>query len=118
VVVLMLLTIFHRLNDGLGVTVNCEVTFELDVVVVLVATTVAVNSLSLSLFFIWIFSGVEGMVVVLSLLGWVGVLGFLPLFVIGGAMMWLLPGSLIHIGAIVGLKKLVIGEFLSVFVPI
>jgi len=122
VAVLALLTLFHGLNDGLGVAVDWEVAFKLGVVVILVATAVAVDSSLLSLLFILFIlfcsAEVKVMVMVGPLLGQGGVLGFVLLFSIVGAVMWLLLGSLVHGGAIVGLKKLVIDEFLPVFVPI
>jgi len=107
------------LNDGFVAAVTWGFPFALLIIVVLVATSVAVNSSSLSLLVALFFLiGLGAMVFGLSLGSLDKTLSKVLLCAVIGAGVDLLSGSHVGVEAAVGLKKLVIGEFLPVFVLI
>jgi len=116
VVVLVLLTVFQGLNASFACTVVSGVTFTVFEMVVLFATTVTVNSSLLSLLDVFCFpvemADMVGKGFVLCELEiWLLVV----LVAVSAAAVVLLLGSLSCVGAIIGLKKLVIDDFLLVF---
>jgi len=118
VVVLALLTIFQGLNDGFVFVIIGGVAFTVPIVVVLVTTAIAVNSSSLSLLFVFCFLvEIAGMVGIGFILCSLEILLLMVLVAVSVVAVCLLFGSLSCVGVIVGLKKLVIDEFLFVLCP-
>ncbi len=118
VVVLVLLTIFQGLKACFSCAVISGVAFMVFDMVVLFATAIAVNLLSLSLLDVFCFPvEIADMVgkgfVSCELEIWLLVV----LLAVGIAVVVLLLGSLSCVGVVVGLKKLVIDDFLLVFCP-
>jgi len=115
----VLCTVIHGLNDGFIAVVDWMFPFVLFVVVVLFVTAVAVDLLSLSLLLVFGHScWLDDIVFWLALGGLAVVLSLLSLFACGACGIFLLFGSHVRVGASVGLKNLVIHEFLLVLVPI
>jgi len=100
IVVLVVLTIFHGLKNGLGVVVVEGFAFRLAVVVVLVAPTIAVNGSLLSLLTLVFSVGIKVMVKVGCFSGLCGLLELVTAVALFAAVVWLLVGAVCHIGAV------------------